>query len=684
MLNVSYGRNVLINPEVTLITRLFEPISIGPVSLANRVVMTAMHLNYTPNGEASDRFIDFYRARASGGVGLIIVGGAEINDQACGLDFFLSIKDDRSIPGLKRFAEAIHCEGGKVAVQLYMAGAYSYCGLKGLPILAPSEFASYFTRQQTTPMTLEDIMRVQEDFVQATRRAKEAGFDAVEVLASAGYLICQFLSPKTNKRQDEYGGPLENRMRFGLETIRRVREQTGPDLALIVRVAGNDFVPGSHTNQEARIFAAACEQAGADCINVTGGWHESRVPQITMDLPQAGYVYLAGGIKEVVGVPVVACNRINDPFIAEEVLKEGVADLVGVARGLIADPEFVNKAKAGKYDEIRRCVACNQRCFDHVFQLMPVGCLVNPRAGKETETVFGPAERSKKILVAGAGPAGCEFAITASQRGHKVILCDKETFIGGQVPWSAEATFKPDFHYICDYYRAVLPKSGVEVRTGVEVTPALVAAEQPDLVVVATGAAPFKPPIQAVEAPNVYQAWDVLKGKAQTGANVVVVGGGSVGLETAIFLASKGTISAEQLYFLTLHEAESPVVLRELMLKGVKKVTVIEMIRRMAQDVGPSTRWVLLKELKMRGVKLITEAKMKDISTDHIVYTDSKGNDVTLEADSVVLAMGSRPENSLAQLLESSGVAIRVIGDAKKCGRIGEAIDDGFALGCEV
>ncbi|MCX5861855.1 MAG: FAD-dependent oxidoreductase [Deltaproteobacteria bacterium] len=664
--------------------RLFEPISIGSMSVSNRVVMTAMHLNYTPNGEVSDQFINFYRARARGGVGLIIVGGAEINDQACGLDFFLSIKDDRSIPGLKRFAEAIHCEGGKVAIQLYMAGAYSFCGLRGLPILAPSEFVSYFTRQKTTPMAMEDIERVQEDFVQATRRAKEAGFDAVEVLASAGYLICQFLSSKTNKREDEYGGPLENRMRFGLETIERVREQAGPDLAVIVRVAGNDFVPGSHTNREARIFAAACERAGADCINVTGGWHESRVPQITMDLPQAGYVYLAGGIKKAVGIPVVGCNRINDPFVAEEVLKEGVADLVGVARGLIADPEFVNKTREGKHDEIRRCVACNQRCFDHVFQLMPVGCIVNPRAGKEAETAFTPAVGKKKILVAGAGPAGCEFALTATRRGHEVILVDKEPHIGGQVPWSAQATHKPDFHYILDYYRAVLPRQGVEIRTGVEVTPALVKEEHPDMVIVATGAAPFKPPIEAAEAPNVFQAWDVLKGNVQTGSNVVVVGGGSVGLETAIFLASKGTISSEQLYFLTLHEAESPDVLRELMLKGVKKVTVIEMVRRMAQDVGPSTRWVLLKELEMRGVKLITEAKMKDISTDHIVYTDSKGNDVTLEADSVVLAMGSRPENSLAQLLESSGVAIRVIGDAKKCGRIGEAIDDGFALGCEV
>jgi 2,4-dienoyl-CoA reductase (NADPH2) len=667
-----------------LIKKLFEPIQIGPVGLPNRVVMTAMHLNYSPNGEVNDQFINFYEARAAGGAGLIIVGGAEINDQAAGIDLMLSIKDDRNIPGLRSFTDRIHEYETKVAIQLYMAGAYSFCSLKGLPILAPSEFTSYFTRQKTTPMTLDDIERVQHDFVEATRRAKEAGFDAVEVIASAGYLICQFLSPKTNKREDQYGGSLENRMRFGLETISRVREAAGPDMAVIVRVAGNDFVPGSHTNKESRVFAAAAQNAGADCINVTGGWHESRVPQITMDLPHAGYVYLAGGIKENVSVPVVGCNRINDPYVAEEVLKEGVADLVGVARGLIADPDFVNKAKSGKSDEIRRCVACNQKCFDHVFALQPVGCLVNPRAGKESKTVIKPAENRKKIVVAGAGPAGCEFALRAAERGHKVILCDRESEIGGQVYWAANATKKTDFHYILDYYKAVLPRRGVETRLQTEVTSDMIATEKPDMVVVATGAAPFKPPIEAVEAPYVYQSWDVLKGNAQTGKNVVIVGGGSVGLETAIFLAEKGTISPQQLYFLTVHQAETQETLRELALKGIKNVTVIEMTRRMGQDVGPSTRWVIMKELELRGVKLVTQAKMKEIHEKQVIYTGQDGVDVSIVADSVVLAMGSRPENSLAKALELSGVEVHVIGDAKRCGRIGNAIDDGFALGTTV
>ncbi len=667
-----------------MITKLFEPIQVGPMTVDNRVVMTAMHLNYTPYGEISDQFTNFYRARARGGVGLLIIGGAEIDDEACGIDLFLSIKDDKFIPGLKKFTDRIHEDGAKVAVQLYMAGAYSFASMKGLPLLAPSEFSSYFTRQMTTPMTLDDIKRVQEDFVQAARRGKEAGFDAIEVLASAGYLICQFLSPKTNKRDDEYGGSLENRMRFGREVIEKVKAEIGSDTALIVRIAGNDFVPDSHTNTEAREFAKICQEAGADLLNVTGGWHESRVPQITMDLPQAGYAYLARGIKDVVDIPVVGCNRINDPLIAEDILQEGIADMVGVARGLIADPEFVNKAKADKLKEIRRCVACNQRCFDYVFQLRPVGCMVNPRAGREAETEVTPTDKPKKILVAGAGPAGCQFACTAAQRGHKVILCDKEYYIGGQVHWSAEATHKPELMNLFTYYTAMFAKVGVEFRPGTPVTAELAEREKPDMVIVATGAAPFEPPIPEVKLPHVVQAWDVLQGKVRTGETVVVVGGGSVGLETAVYLASVGTISPQQLYFLTLHQAERPEVLYDLMVKGSKKVTVLEMAKRMGQDIGSSSRWVLMKDLHTRGVDLITGATMKEIRDTEVVYTNANGEDVTIPANTVVLAMGSRPENSLAQALEPMDVDVKVIGDANKVGRIGEAVEAAFNLAREV
>lgn len=674
----------LTHKEFPLFTKLFSPIAVGPMTLANRLVMTAMHLNYTPTGEVTDQLIDFYRARALGGAGLIIVGGAAINDQACGMDNFLSVKDDAAIPGLTRFAEALHAVHGKIALQLYMAGGYSFCGFKGLPVLAPSEYVSGFSRAKTTPMTGEDIDRVQRDYVLGAGRAVKAGFDAVEILASAGYLISQFLSPKTNMRDDQYGGSLENRMRFGLEVVEKVRAEIGPKIALIVRVAGNDFVPGSNTNEEARFFAKACRDKGADCVNVTGGWHESRVPQITMDLPQAGYAYLARGIKEAVDVPVVSCNRINDPILAEDLLREGVSDLVGVARGFIADPEFGKKAQAGEIGEIRRCVACNQRCFDHVFLMKPIGCMVNPRAGRERETELTPAASPMKVLVVGAGPAGCEFAVTATQRGHKVILCDKELTLGGQVRWSAPATRKPEFLNMFNYYEAMLTKLGVDVRLGVTVNLDYVKSLEPDLVVVATGAAPFRPPIDVADAPYVHQAWDVLRGRVQTGRNVVIVGGGSVGLETAILLASKGTISPEQLYFLTLHQAEDPKVLRELIVKGTKQVTVLEMAPRMGQDVGPSTRWVLLKDLNERGIQLINGATMKTIEPGKVVYSDATGKDMEIPADTVILAMGARSEATLAKELQAAGVNVMTIGDAARVGRIGDAVEAGFNLAGEV
>jgi 2,4-dienoyl-CoA reductase (NADPH2) len=310
--------------------------------------------------------------------------------------------------------------------------------------------------------------------------------------------------------------------------------------------------------------------------------------------------------------------------------------------------------------------------------------MVNPKAGHESERVITRTDEPKKIMVAGAGPAGCEFAINAAKKGHKVTLFEKENYLGGQVFWAAESTRKPELMNLFRYYNTMLHKLGVPTRLGVELTPEMVKSENPDLVVVATGAAPFEPPIDAVNMPNVVQAWDVLKGVSSTGRRVVVVGGGSVGLETAVYLASIGTISPEQLYFLTLHSAESPETLKLLITKGTKEVTVLEMASRFGQDVGPSTRWVLMKDLKERGVKLIGGATMKEIGHDHVVYTDANGNDVEIPADTVVLAMGARPEKALAESLKETGAEVALIGDCAKVGRIGDAVEEGFKLAQQI
>ena len=339
---------------------LFEPITLNQLALKNRIVMPAMHLNYTPGGKVSDQLVAFYRERAAGGAGLIIVGGCVINDLSGG-PVFISIKDDGDIEGLSRLAQAAHDQGAAIGAQLYMAGAYAHAMLIGTQPISSSPHTSGFTKDECRAMSLEEISQVQDDFAAAAKRGKQAGLDMVEILGSAGYLICQFLSPKINQREDHYGGSLDNRMRFGLETIAKVRAAVGPDFCVGIRIAGNDFVPGSHTNEEAALFAKACEAAGVDLINVTGGWHETKVPQITQELPPGGFSYLAREVKWAVkSVPVAASNRMHTPELAEAVLARGDADLVCLGRPLLADPLWPAKAQAGQSQLIRRCVACNQ------------------------------------------------------------------------------------------------------------------------------------------------------------------------------------------------------------------------------------------------------------------------------------------------------------------------------------
>ena len=327
--------------------RLLTPIDVGSIRLKNRIVMPAMHLLYTPEGEVTDQLVAFYAERARGGAGLIIVGGCTIDEYSGGANM-IGLDHDRFMPGLKRLAKEVHSSGALIGAQLYHAGRYAHSALIGRQAIAPSAITSRFTREEPREMTKEDIKKVIDNYAKAAARAKEAGFDVVEILGSAGYIISQFLSPITNKRTDEYGGNLENRMRFGLEVADAVRKAVGKDFTVFIRIAGNEFVPGGNTNKEARIFAAALAGHGIDAFNVTGGWHETRVPQIPMEVPRAGFAYLARGIKEVVDKPVIACNRINDPMLAERLIIDGMADMVGFARGLIADPMMPEKLMQGR------------------------------------------------------------------------------------------------------------------------------------------------------------------------------------------------------------------------------------------------------------------------------------------------------------------------------------------------
>jgi len=663
-----------------MLKKLFTPIRIGKMELKNRIVMPAMHFLPSWEGALLPHHTDYFVERARGGAALIIIGGCTIDDLSGAVNM-ISVKDDRFIPGLAALAQAVQTNGAKIAAQLYQAGRYAHSMLMGgKQSISSSPVRSKFTGETPRELTVPEIKQVQANFALAAGRLKRAGFDAVEVIASAGYLISQFLSPVVNRREDEYGGSFENRMRFGLEVAREVRRTVGPDFPVIFRVAGNEFMEGGLENKDAQVFCRELEKAGADLINVTGGWHETRVPQITMALPRGGYVYLAAGIKQAVSIPVMACNRINDPVLADQILRDGLADLIGFARGLIADPELPNKALAGRFDEINRCIGCNQGCFDTLFTAQPVTCLVNARAGAEAKRSLSAAPRRKKVMVIGGGPAGMEAARVGALRGHNVVLYEKGKKLGGQLRLAAIPPGRGEFLTFGDYLEARLKNLNVAVHLGVEASSLQVEAEKPDALVLATGAVALIPPLKGIDGPNVRLAWDVLTGKADTGHEVVIIGGGAVGLETALFLAHKGALDAETLYFLMFKQAERFETLQSLLYQGVKKVTVVEMIKKLGQDIGTSTRWTILQDVSRMGIKTLTRTQAKEITREGVI-AERDGKDLFLKGDTVVIAAGARPDNRLYEELKGRVAEVHLIGDAKSPRKVLEAVAEGFEAG---
>jgi 2,4-dienoyl-CoA reductase (NADPH2) len=650
------------------------------MELKNRIVMPAMHFLSSWEGMVLPHHVDYFAERAKGGAALIIIGGCTI-DETSGAINMLSAKDDKFIAGLSGLAKAVQAHGAKIAAQLYHAGRYSHSLLMGgKQSVSSSPIRSRFTGETPRELSIPEVRQTQKNYAMAAARVQRAGFDAVEVIASAGYLISQFLSPIVNRRKDEYGGGFENRMRFGLEVIQEIRRGVGPDFPIIVRVAGNEFMDGGLANEEARLFSKSLEEAGANMINVTGGWHETRVPQITMGLPRGGFVYLAQGIKQAVSIPVMACNRISDPILADRILRDGQADLIGFGRGLIADPDLPQKARQGRFDEINYCIACNQGCFDPIFEQKPQTCLVNARAGAEGKLTLEPSSSKKRVMVIGGGPAGMEAARVAALRGHLVSLYEKSETLGGQLPLAAAPPGRGEFLTFVRYLEGQMKKLNVTVHPRTEANPRHVEMEKPDAVILATGAEPLVPDIKGVRLPNVVLAWDVLSGKADTGKEVVIIGGGAVGLETALFLARKGTIDAETLYFLMVNQAEKPETIQTLLYRGLKKITVLEMLKRIGQDIGRSTRWTILEDLSRLGVRTLTKAKAKEI-TDQGVWIDRDGREEWIPGDTVVLAAGSRPVDSLYDQIKDRVKEIYVIGDAKSPRKALEAVAEGLDVG---
>ncbi|SFN04380.1 FAD-dependent oxidoreductase [Thermodesulforhabdus norvegica] len=666
---------------------LFEPISLGGLVVRNRIVMPAVHLNMADRGKVTDRICAFYAERAKGGAGLIIVGFATVNEYAGGPGNIGAHKDE-FIPGLKKLAGAIRENGAAAAVQLNHAGRYNLSAfLGGKPPVAPSPIPSRLTKETPREMTIEEIKATVRDFAEAARRVREAGFDAVEILSGTGYLISEFLSPLTNRRNDEYGGSLENRMRFGIEVVRAVREAVGPDFPVLVRLNGNDMMPGGISREDLFTYASRLVEEGICALDINVGWHEARVPQIVSEVPRGAFAYLARTFRERLPVPVISGHRINDPATARQLIGNHLCDMVAMARSLIADPYLPEKARTGREHEIIHCVACAQGCFDNLFKMRSVECLCNPRAGHEMEETPPKASRRKKVLIAGGGAAGMSAAITAHDRGHEVMLFEKGDRLGGQLLLAGAPPGREEFLQLAEDLARQVTKRAIKVTLNTEVTPELVREISPDVLIVATGAEPLTPPIPGLDNPpesvQILQAWDVLSGRAWTGQKVVVVGGGAVGIETALYLADCGTLKGEALRFLLTHQADDPKLLLEYASRGTKEITLIEMLPEIGKDVGLSTRWCFLQDLQRHGVKVLTSTKAVAIR-DGGIEVEQNGSRVVIPAETVVLATGARPFNPFKDMAESLEIPVYVIGDASKIGKAFDAIHSGYRVATEI
>lgn len=659
---------------------LFRSIFIGSVELKNRIFMPAMHLNMCKNFLVTEQLVEFYRERARGGAGLISVGYATI-DELSGNPGNIGAHLDSHVPGLAALAAAIHDGGAKATVQLNHAGRYNASFFLGgkMPV-APSPVPCRMTRETPNELTLQQIEETIRRFGEAAGRVQQAGFDLVEILAGTGYLISEFLSPLTNKRTDAYGGSLDNRMRFGLEVIGEIKSRLGKGFPILVRLNGNDFMEGGIGPAELLEFAVALERADVDALCVNVGWHEAQVPQIVTKVPRGAFAYLARDMKKRVSIPVIASHRINDPKIARLLISQNFCDMVAIGRALIADPWFPEKARTGREDEIVHCVACGQGCFDNLFKMKPVECLCNPRAGHEYLEQPAKTAHAKKVLVVGGGVAGMSAALAAAEQGHRVSLHEQGLQLGGQLHLAGAPPGRGEFLVFGDDLARRLARHDIKVVLNSSVDREVLARELPDQLILATGGEPVTPAIAGVDGDNVVQAWDVLAGKVETGRKVVIIGGGAVGIETALLLAEHGTLSGEELKFLLVNGAVAPEKLYQLATEGTKELVVVEMAGTLGANFGKSTRWGMLQDVSRLGIQTLMQAKVLEI-LDSGVRIERGGQEQLLPADNVVLAVGTRSSNPLEKAAGELGIPCQVVGDALAPGTVFEANHQGYNAG---
>ncbi|GAB4262077.1 MAG: NADPH-dependent 2,4-dienoyl-CoA reductase [Pararhodobacter sp.] len=642
---------------------LLAPLDLGFTVLRNRVLMGSMHTGLEERGDW-DRVAAYYAERARGGVGLIVTGGMAPNKEGGVFPGAAGLFTDTDIANHRKVTDAVHAEGGKIAMQILHAGRYAY----GPDCVSASAIKSPISPFPPRELDEDGIEKQIADFATAAVRAREAGYDGVEVMGSEGYFLNQFLCLHTNKRTDRWGGSYENRMRLPVEVVRRVREAVGPDFIIIYRISLLDLVPNGQTFDEILQLAAAIEAAGATILNTGIGWHEARVPTIATSVPRAGFAWVTRKLMGHVGIPVITSNRINNPDTAEAVLAEGCADMVSMARPFLADPDFVRKAAEGRAAEIAPCIGCNQACLDHTFSGKLTSCLVNPRACAETELTYTPTETPKSVAVVGAGPAGLMAALVADQRGHKVTLFEKDAQLGGQLNMARVIPGKEEFHGLVHWFETMVRASNIDLKLSTEAT--VDALRDFDEVIVATGVKPRDPGIPGEDGPNVLSYIDVLRGGAPVGKRVAIVGAGGIGFDIAEFVTHEGESP-------TLNPAEwrkewgvgdpSEVPGGLLEPQPPAPARAVTLLQRKAEKpgkrLGKTTGWIHRASLAARKVQMIGGVTYEAITPEGIVL-GGDGGPRLLEVDTIVLCAGQEPLRTLADALEAAGVPVHVIGGA--------------------
>ncbi len=653
---------------MTAYPKLLAPLDLGFTTLKNRVLMGSMHTGLEETRDWN-RVAEFYAERARGGVALMVTGGIGPNLEGSVLPGAAMMTTEEDVKNHSIVTDRVHAAGGKIAMQILHAGRYSY----GPKCVAPSAIKSPISPFPPNELDEDGIEKQISDIVNAARLAKEAGYDGVEIMGSEGYFLNQFLVTHTNKRTDRWGGSYENRMRLPIEVVRRTRETVGTDFIIIYRLSMIDLVPNGSTHDEVVQLAQEIEKAGATIINTGIGWHEARIPTIATSVPRAAFAWVTKKLMGKVSIPVITSNRINTPEVAEEVLETGCADMVSMARPLLADAHFVAKAEAGKASRIAPCIACNQACLDHTFGGKLTSCLVNPMACHETELVIEKAANPKTVAIVGAGPAGLSTAITAAQRGHQVTLFDKADEIGGQLNMAKQVPGKEEFWGLVDWYRAMISDAGITLELGREVGAEDLAGF--DEVVIATGVSPRDPGIPGQDRANVLSYIDVLRGKAEVGKRVAIIGAGGIGFDVSEYLLHAGTSPTEDLpLWMKEWGVADPSEHRSgLAPEGPQPeapAREVTLLQRKAQahgkGLGKTTGWIHRAALKMKNVNFVGGVNYEKIDDEglHVSFGEARENPTVIAADTVVLCAGQLSERSLADALEAKGTKVHVIGGA--------------------